>query len=189
MDRRLASQVEIETLHEILPELDYYRLLQIEPGVAQDLVDPAFRRESRRLHPDRFASFDGPVRDKANDIYRAVGEAHRVLKEPESRSRYDLDRASGTLRVTNASMAAAAKERAVAADPSQAATHPKSEKYWKMALTNWEEANYKGCVLQIQLALTFEPNNAVFLEWMEKARAAADEKAKKNDNPYKIRLT
>ena len=57
-----------------------------------------------------------------------------------------------------------------------------------MALTNWEEANYKGCVLQIQLALTFEPTNAVFLEWMEKARAAADEKAKKNDNPYKIRL-
>lgn len=188
MDRRLATQIEIETLHEILPELDYYRLLQVDPAAAQDMIDPAFRRESRRLHPDRFSSFEAPVRDKANDIYRAVGEAHRVLKEPESRARYDGERAGGARRVSGDAMAAAAKERAVAADPSQAATHPKSEKYWKMALQNWAEGNFKGCVLQIQLALTFEPNNAVFIEWMDKARAAADEKAKKNDNPYKIRL-
>lgn len=188
MDRRLATQVEIETLHEILPELDYYRLLQVEGGCPQDQIDPAFRRESRRLHPDRFASFEGPVRDKANDIYRAIGEAHRVLKEPETRGRYDTERQGGARRVSGEAVAAAAKERAIAADPAQAATHPKSEKYWKMALLNWAEGNFKGCVLQIQLALTFEPNNPVFLEWMDKARAAADEKAKKNDNPYKIRL-
>lgn len=188
MDRRLATQVEIETLHEILPELDYYRLLQLEADCPPDAVDPAFRRESRRLHPDRFASFDPAVRDKANEIYRSVGEAHRVLKEPESRTRYNQERGGGARRVSSEGMAAAAKERAVAVDPSQAATNAKAEKYWKMALQNWSEGNFKGCVLQIQLALSFEPGNPVFLEWMEKARAAADEKAKKNENPYKIRL-
>lgn len=188
MDRRLATQVEIETLHEILPELDYYRLLQIDVDAPPDAVDPAFRRESRRLHPDRFASFDAATRDRANAIYRAVGEAHKVLKEPEARTRYDAERSGGARRVSAEGLEAAKKERVVAADPSQAASNPKSEKYWKMALQNWAEGNYKGCVLQIQLALSFEPGNAVFLEWMEKARAAADEKARKNENPYKIRM-
>lgn len=188
MDRRLATQVEIDTLYEILPELDYYKLLQVDPHCPPEAVDPAYKRESRRLHPDRFASFDPPVRDKANEIFRTVGEAWRVLKEPESRARYDAERAGGARRVSADGVAAAARERAAAVDPAQAATNPKAEKYWKMALQNWAEGNYKGCVLQIQLALTFEPGNAVFLEWMEKARAAAEEKAKKNENPYKIRL-
>lgn len=188
MDRRLATTIEIETIHEILPELDYYRILQLEPGCPPDAVDPAYRRESRKLHPDRYASFDGGVRDKANDIFRAVGEAFRVLKEPESRSRYDTERGGGAVRVSSEGMAAAQHDRAAAADPSAAATNPKAEKYWKMALQNWNEGNYKGCVLQIQLALSFEPGNPVFLEWMAKARSAADEKARKNDNPYKIRL-
>lgn len=189
MDRRLATQVEIETLHALLPELDYYRLLLLEPTCGQDAVDPAYRRESRRLHPDRFASFDAGSRDKANDIFRAVGEAWRVLKEPETRARYDTERQGGARRASVDAVAAGARDRVSAMDPSQAATNAKSEKYWKMALQNWSEGNYKGCVLQIQLALSFEPNNPVFLEWMEKAKAAADEKAKRTENPYKIRIS
>lgn len=189
MDRRLATQVEIETLHEILPDLDYYRLLQIEPTAGQEAIDPAYRRESRRLHPDRFASFEAPVREKANEIFRAIGEGFRTLKEPETRARYDTERSTGARRVSSEAIASAAKDRAAAIDPAQAATNPKAEKYWKMALQNWNEGNYKGCVLQIQLALTFEPGNAVFQEWMDKARAAADEKSKKNENPYKIRIS
>lgn len=190
MDRRLATTIEIETLHELLPELDYYRLLLVEPACKQEAIDPAWRRESRRLHPDRFASFpDAAVRDKANEVFRAVSEAWRVLKDPEARNRYDQERVGGSRRVSAEAVNQAEKDRAAAADPELAATHPKAEKYWKMALQNWREGNWKGCVMQIQFALTFEPTNAVFLEWMDKAKAADADKVKKTDvNPYKIRI-
>lgn len=189
MDRRLATQIEIETLHEILPELDYYRLLQVDPEAPQEAIDPAWRRESRRLHPDRFAALQDPrLKDKANEIFRTVSEAWRTLKDPEARARYDQEREGGSRRVSAEALAAVEKDRAVAADPALAATHPKAEKYWKMALQNWREGNYKGCVMQIQFALTFEPSNAVFQEWLDKAKSLADEKAKTDSNPYKLRI-
>lgn len=190
MDRRLATQVEIETLHELLPELDYYRILLLQSACAQEAVDPAWRRESRKLHPDRFASHpDVGVREKANDIYRTLSEAWRVLKEPEARARYDQELSQGSKRVSTEAVNAAEKDRAANADPEQAATHPKAEKYWKMALQNWREGNWRGCLMQVQFALTFEPTNPVFLEWAEKAKNAATEKeSKKEANPYKIRI-
>ena len=191
MNRRLAAQVEIETLHELLPELDYYRLLQLAPDSPQEDVDAAWRRESRRLHPDRFAAIpDRAVKQKAGDVFKLVSEAWRTLRDPEARSHYDAERTGGPggARGGAEAVAAADRERAAAADPEKAATNPKSEKYWKMALQNWRASNFKGCVMQIQFALSFEPDNATFLEWMEKAKVAADDTAKKERNPYKLRI-
>jgi hypothetical protein len=43
--------------------------------------------------------------------------------------------------------------------------------------------------MQIRFACQFEPENAVFKEWLEKAAKASDEAAAKKDaNPYKLRI-
>ena len=71
MDPRLRMRIEIETLHELVDELNYYRLLQLDCDCAQDEIGPAFRRESRRLHPDRMATFkDATFREKGNYILK-----------------------------------------------------------------------------------------------------------------------
>lgn len=189
MDAQQRFAVEIETLAELLPELDDYRILLVDKNADQEAVGEAFRRESRRLHPDRSATLsDEVVKDKANDVYRLINEAWRVLKDPEGRARYDLLLADGVLRMTDDAKAGAASDKR-AGDPESAVTHPKAEKYWKMALRDFNDGQFKSCVMNIQFALNFEPGNEVMKEYLEKATKSRDEEeSKKEKNPYKLRI-
>jgi curved DNA-binding protein CbpA len=189
MDARARLKTEIDTIHELLPELDYYKVLLLEPDCIQDEIGDAFRRESRRLHPDRMTMLrDDAVQSRANDIYRLVNEAHGVLKDPDQRAEYDQLLEQGILRMTEGAKAeaeAAARKN----DPEHAATHPKAEKYWKMALRDYKEENWGACVMNIQFAMNFEKDNEVFKEWLGKAKEArAEADAKKEKNPYKLRI-
>lgn len=189
MDAGVRMIVEIDTLHELLPELDYYRLLQLDRECPQGEVEQAFRKECRRLHPDRVAALGSDeAKAKATEIYQRLHEAGDSLKDPEKRAQYDGCLAQGILRMTEEALAEAERKRAQASNPEHAARHPKSEKFWKMALRDWSEKNYKGCVLNIQFALNFEPENETFQEWLDKAKGAANEKARKEHNPYKLRI-
>lgn len=189
MDRTLAARIEIETLHELLPELDYYRLLRLTSDATQDDIGPAFRAESRRLHPDRYAALGDPaLLEKVNEIYRLVRESYTVLQDPLRRSAYDDELESGNRRMGSDASARAEQQRAAADDPAEAATDERAAKYWKMALKDIGEKNYKGAVMNIQFALTYEPDNETFKEYLAKAKAGAEEHHKKNYNPYKLRI-
>ncbi|MFH1469093.1 MAG: DnaJ domain-containing protein [Pseudomonadota bacterium] len=190
MDPLLKTRVELETLHELLDEIDYYAILQIPPDAPQQDVDPAFKAVSRRLHPDRLARLpDEDLKARANDIFRLANEAYRALKDPDTRARYDLDRAEGRLRLTAEGRNEAAKDASSQGSLEAAAKTPQGEKYWKMALKCWTEGDFKGAVMHIRFACQYEPGNATFKEWLEKATAASDEAASKKDlNPYKLRI-
>lgn len=189
MDPRTRMRIEMETLHELLPEVDYYRLLQVDPTVSGVDIDRAFRTESRRLHPDRYVALgDAALSEKANDVYRRLNEASRALKDPELRTRYDEELRAGANRASDGARDQAEKDRNQAQSPEQAANNPKSEKYWLMALRDWNQANFKGCIMNIQFAMSFEPENQIFAEWLAKAKEAEKEKSKENFNPYKLRI-
>jgi curved DNA-binding protein CbpA len=189
MEGRARMQIEVETLHGILDEVDYYRLLCLDPDCPQGEIEGAVRRESRTRHPDRVAAIgDEGVSKKANEIYQRLKEAGECLSDPDQRAQYDEVLKAGILRMTDDAMELAEKERQKADNPEHAATHPKAEKYWKMALKDWREKNYKGCVMNIQFALNFEPDNEIMQEWMDKAKGAANKKAQANHNPYKLRI-
>ena len=177
MEPHFAQQVEVETLHEILVEIDHYAILRLTTDCTQDEIHEAFREESRRMHPDRFAAFPvDEIKQKAGDIYKAVNKAYKVLKNPDTRADYDQElRDDG-------------KGDGGEDEMSNAARHPMAEKYWALALQNWEEENFKGCVMNIKFCLNYEPENEVFKELLDKAQAAAIEMAK-DHNPYKLRLS
>jgi DnaJ-class molecular chaperone len=184
MDTRLRARIEIETLHELLPELDAYKLLGLAEGCAQADVDAAFRNESRRLHPDRVAAGGTPeLRTKANDVFKALTEAGRNLRDPDARAAYDAQRKGGSRAEEEARRAAEAAKY-----PARAARTPKGEKHWKMALQNWNDEDYNGAAMNIQFALQFEPQNEVFKEWLAKAKEAWNEKKRGKGSTYKIRL-
>lgn len=189
MDARSRAIIEIETIHELLGELDYYRILQVDRDCPQEAIGEGFRGESRRLHPDRMQALRHPqTQEKANDIYRLVNEAYRNLKDPEKRAQYDQLLTAGVLRMTDDAARQAQADKK-ADDPEHAATDPKAEKFWKMALRDWESNNYKACLTNIDFAISFEPDNATFREWREKAQKAHDDaEALKESNPYKLRL-
>ena len=190
MDPLLKTRVELETLHELLEELDYYAILQISPDAPPQEVEPAFKAVSRRLHPDRLARMpDEDLKAKANDIFRLANEAFRALKDPDARARYDQERAAGRLRLSAEGRTEAAKDTSSQGSIESAAKTPQGEKYWKMALKCWGEGDFRGAVMQIRFACQFEPDNTTFKEWLEKATKASDEAAAKKDaNPYKLRI-
>lgn len=192
MDPRLRTRVEIETINEILPELDYYQLLGLPRDCAQNDIDGAFRTETRRLHPDRAAAGATPeFKTVANTVFKAVNDAYRVLRDPDSRARYDAERRQGERRLSDEARRSAEAEAAQRNDPTKAARTEKGGKYWKMALQNWNDGDFNGCIMNINFALTFESDNATFKDYLEKAKLAFEEKKKeaKIANAYKIRIS
>src|SRR5574342_1212079 len=76
---------------------DYYRILQVDPRAEHEVIEAAYRRLSRKHHPDVSGEADAGRR------MRELNEAFEVLSDPARRRAYDLQRslggrpASGTL--------------------------------------------------------------------------------------------
>jgi curved DNA-binding protein len=63
---------------------DYYEVLGVPRNATQEELQAAYRRLSRSLHPDVNKE------PGAEDRFKEVGEAYRVLSDPETRARYDM---------------------------------------------------------------------------------------------------
>ena len=63
---------------------DAYRVLQVDPSAEQVVIQAAYRALARRFHPDG----DQP------DLHRMaeLNRAYAILRDPESRSRFDMRR-------------------------------------------------------------------------------------------------
>ncbi|MFZ2445301.1 MAG: DnaJ C-terminal domain-containing protein [Syntrophobacteraceae bacterium] len=62
---------------------DYYEILGIKRGAAQEDVQRAYRKLARKYHPDVSKAKD------AEEKFKEINEAHEVLKDPEKRKMYD----------------------------------------------------------------------------------------------------
>ncbi len=189
MDLKVQLSIEVSTLHEILDELDYYTLLQLDPDCVQGEIESAVRTACRNQHPDRVKAIgDSDISAKASEIFQRAKEAGENLSDPDKRAQYDDIVKTGILRMTDEALAIAEKERLKSESPEHAASHPKAEKYRHMALKDWEDKNFKGCVMNIQFALTFEPENEIMKEWLTKAKEVSSKQSSETKNPYKLRI-
>ena len=189
MDAKVRIKIKFTTLHGIVDELDYYRLLRLDKDCAQGEIEPATRTASKDWHPDRVNPLnDSELTSMASVIFQRMKEAGETLGDPDKRAQYDEVLKAGILRMTDEALEQAEKERLKAESPEHAASHPKAEKYWHMALKDWDDKNFKGCVMNIQFALTFEPENEVMKEWLAKAKGVSSKKSAETKNPYKLRI-
>lgn len=62
---------------------DYYKVLGVERGAAEEDIKKAYRRLARKYHPDVSKE------KNAEEKFKEVGEAYEVLKDPEKRAAYD----------------------------------------------------------------------------------------------------
>lgn len=63
---------------------DYYETLGVKRDASQEEIQKAYKRLARKYHPD--LNQGDP---KAEEKFKEIGEAYEVLKNPETRSRYD----------------------------------------------------------------------------------------------------
>lgn len=65
---------------------DYYKVLGVTPGAAEEEIKSAYRRMAKQYHPDAH-----PGDEECERKFREINEAYGVLGDPEKRKKYDGD--------------------------------------------------------------------------------------------------
>jgi molecular chaperone DnaJ len=69
---------------------DYYQVLGVPPDADADAIKKAYRKLARKYHPDVNAGDPS-----AEERFKSISEAYRVISDPEQRKRYDAMRTAG----------------------------------------------------------------------------------------------
>ena len=70
------APLEIRALAKIVDELDYYQILEIQPGASRAEIKQAYYKTSRTFHPDANRSLDSELRGECERITKRISEWH-----------------------------------------------------------------------------------------------------------------
>jgi DnaJ-class molecular chaperone len=154
------APLEIRALAKIVDELDYYQILELQPGASRAEIKEAYYRSSRAFHPDANRSLDPELLAHCERISKRVTEAYCVLRDPRRRGAYDERLGNGAGKRIQLAEATAEHRRA-RKEETQGRT-PQGRQFFQRAQQESERGNLKGAIQNLQMALTFEPGNEGF---------------------------
>ena len=150
----LAFLQHIDALYNKVPSLNYYQLLNVSPQDGIDKVKAQFYKLARIYHPDLHRDLPEQYQIKLDKIFKTMNEAYRVLSEPNYRKYYEAVLKRGELRI-DFSKASKVKPD----DPLLSVKSPLAKRYLKTALDNIKRKDYKIAKINLQYALTYEPDS------------------------------
>jgi DnaJ-class molecular chaperone len=163
-----VEPLEIAALSKIMDELDYYQLLNIEPGASTAEVRKAFHISSRNFHPDANRGLVGELREQCQQISKRITEAYCVLRDTRRRNAYDAKVSEGdSLRIQIAEAKSAHVEQRKAQRTGATA---QGRQFHGKAEADLKAGNLTGAIQNIQMALTFEAGNAGFKAMLDELR-------------------
>ena len=142
--------------------LDYYTLLRIEGSATPDEIRAAYHRFALRYHPDNHLDSDPARVARATRIFQRGAEAYRVLLDPELRPRYDAGLRRGQLRFSPEDTPSHGSRRP---PPGQVTLRSrKARPFFRKAEQAIAAEDWQTAKLNLQIALTHEPGNAMLEE-------------------------
>ena len=161
---------EIVALARIIEELDYYQLLDLRRDAGAGEVKRAYHSSSRNFHPDANRHLEGELRAASHAIAKRITEAYAVLRDPRRRQAYDRSLESGApMRMQLADASAEADRRSA---QERGGRTPQGRQFFKLAEADIAKGNWAAAARNLQTALTFEPDNALFKERLAQAKKA-----------------
>ena len=164
MDR--LAPLEIRALTKIMNELDYYQILHLGRDASMAELKAAYFATSRAFHPDANSHLEPELFSQCKAIAKRITEAYCVLRDPRKRKVYDEQIGSdeGDVRIQLAeAMAAHLKQES---DARQGKT-PQGRQFFLRAIEDAKRDDLSAAIGNVQMALTFEADNAVFKEQLE----------------------
>jgi DnaJ-class molecular chaperone len=163
-----VEAAEIKALAGLLDELDYYQLLEARREASTSELKQAYYQLSRRFHPDVHRHQIADVRGAAERVAKRLTEAWSVLRDPRRRRSYDAKLGTGDgVRIQLAEAEAVADKRSV---EERLGTTPNGRRYFTLAHTDIDRGDLKSAVRNLQMALTFEPQNSFFKQKLEELK-------------------
>ena len=139
-----------------LDEQDYFALLGLPRGADQHQLRAAYDKLSLRFHPDRHPYLRGHDGEAdLNALYKRIGEAYRVLSDPEKRPVYDKQLAGGTLRYDETQ-----REKVGPKSIEDLSDNPMIKKFLKLAHTAHATGNRAAAIQNLKFAQSMERDNA-----------------------------
>lgn len=166
---RLAP-LEIRALSRIMDELDYYQLLHLGPQAGGEELKKAYYASSRVFHPDANKHLEEDLQADCTRISKRLTEAYSVLRDPRRRGAYDAKLSAGDgLRMQLAEARAAHSKKDIEERQGHTA---QGRQFYQKAIRDLERQDSASAARNLQMALTFEPANALFKRRLDEARRA-----------------
>ena len=90
-----------------------YQVLGVSPGDSEETIKRAYRKAAKECHPDTH-----PGDRRAEERFKALGEAYRLLAEKEKRKAYDeKERMAGKRRSSNGNVGNGRKAEGASINP------------------------------------------------------------------------
>ncbi len=161
------APTEIIALAEIVDDLDYFQILHLPRGASIGEVKKAFHFSSRAFHPDANRSLPSTMRWAIEKIARRITEAYSVLRDPRRNRAYlqRLEDGKGN-RMQLAEAQAEAGRQAV----EEKGRTPQGRQYYSLAEADTRRRDFVAAARNLQMALTFEPDNEFFKAQLKEAR-------------------
>jgi len=167
---------------ERLDTLDYFELLGVPTTASAGEVKRAFYTESRAYHPDRFFQLDDEAfKTRVHEVYKRVTEAYYVLRDDVRRKKYLAD-VSGPDRASKLRFDELSEKETIAQVKQQAAEqiglNPKARQQFQTALGEIDRGNFVAAERGLKMALTYEPQNALYKEKLTEVQARLYEESR-----------
>ena len=68
---------------------DLYAILGVSQDASESEIKTAYKKAALKYHPDKQHSKSEEEKNKAEAMFKTIGEAYEVLSNPEKKARYD----------------------------------------------------------------------------------------------------
>jgi len=165
-----VEPAEIKALAGLLDELDYYQLLETEPGCKASELKRAYYGVSRRFHPDANRHRPNDIRQAAEQIAKRITEAYSVLRDPRRRKVYDGRLSGGNgARLQLAEAEAEADRKHI---EERMGGTPNGRRFFTLATGDIDRGDLASAERNLKMAVTYEPSNPYFKQKLDEVNKA-----------------
>jgi DnaJ-class molecular chaperone len=165
-----VEPAEIKALAGLLDELDYYQLLETQPGCKASELKRAYYGVSRRFHPDANRHRPEDVRQAAERVAKRITEAYSVLRDPRRRKVYDARLSGGgSARLQLAEAEAEADRKQI---EERVGSTPNGRRFFTLAAGDIDRGDLASAARNLKMAVTYEPANAYFKQKLAEVHKA-----------------